>query len=256
MLNVGLIQMDILWMQPDKNIEVIKREIDGSESVPDLLVLPEMFTTAYILQPSNQREIIRQLDKTTEKLIKLSETYHIGITGSTPWLVDDKFYNRCLLIDGTAVSSYDKIHLYTPVGEHLEYTQGNTVVNFLFRGIKIRPLICYDLRFPYLSMMGSSYDLLIYMANWPIPRINHWNTLLKARAIENQCYTIGVNRTGGDNNKIVYNGSSAVHQYDGEEMLHLGESQNMHVVTLDFELQNEYRKKLPFTPDRKEVYIK
>ena len=255
-LTAGLLQMDIFWMQPERNLEVIEKELSEAKNRPDLLILPEMFTTAYILQPTNQKDTIIQLEKTVDKLKEIGKTYNVAITGSTPWFEDSKFYNRSLLIDGDTISYYDKIHLYTPVGEHHEYAPGDVAVDFVLKGVKIRPLICYDLRFPYLAMTGTAYDLLIYVANWPIPRIKHWNALLKARAIENQVYTIGVNRTGGDENKITYCGSSAVYQFDGEEILHLNDSQNMHIVHLNFDQQNEYRKKLPFSQDRKEILIK
>jgi omega-amidase len=254
-LTAGLLQMDIFWMQPDRNLELIEKELSQSNIRPDLLILPEMFTTAYILQPVNQKDTIIQLEKSMDKLKEISKTYKVAITGSTPWYTAGKFYNRCILIDSDTISYYDKIHLYTPVNEHLEYTPGDNIVDFLVKGVRIRPLICYDLRFPYLAMMGSPYDLLIYVANWPVPRINHWNALLRARAIENQVYTIGVNRTGGDENKINYCGSSAFYQFDGEEILNLNDRQNLHTVQLSFDQQSEYRKKLPFSRDRKEILM-
>ena len=252
-LTVGLLQMDIHWMQPEKNVEIITRKLDELKQVPQLLVLPEMFTTAYILNPAKYRSVISTLQHTLDQLMAISREYNTALLGSSPWLVGENFYNRCFLIDHDQVSSYDKIHLYTPVGEHHEYTPGEKVCNFSLNGFIIRPLICYDLRFPYLAMMEDPFDLLIYTANWPVPRIHHWNTLLQARAIENQCYTIGVNRTGGDENKIVYNGSSALYRFDGEEMLHLKESQEIHIAELDFAEQNSYQEKLPFSKDRREI---
>jgi omega-amidase len=250
-LNIGLLQMDIYWKDPDKNIAVIKRNLDSTKEKIDLLVLPEMFLTGYILKPQTTSTIILKLNEKIKQLQEIAAQYQTAIIGSTSYTENNNFYNRCVLIEENKLSYYDKIHLYSPVGENLEYMAGNKVVNFDLKGIQIRPLICYDLRFPYLSMTEGSYDLLIYMANWPIPRIGHWNTLLKARAIENQSYTIGVNRIGGDENKISYNGASAAYQYDGHEMINLLDSETLQTVTLNISEQDNYRIKLPFSKDRK-----
>jgi omega-amidase len=252
-LVVGLLQMDIRWLEPDKNLDEIELQIQEYGSTIDLLILPEMFTTGYILQPHSVLPIIKSLDKIFDRLIAISLKYNVALMGSTPYLENDKIYNRCLLVNGNDISSYDKIHLYRPVGEDKEYASGETIVNFDLHGIKIRPLICYDLRFPYLSMMGEMYDVLIYMANWPIPRIHHWDALLKARSIENQCYTIGVNRLGGDANKISYNGNSAVYRYDGECLANLQEQRSLQSFQLTFEEQDGYRSKLPFGEDRRGI---
>ncbi|HMP32207.1 MAG TPA: nitrilase-related carbon-nitrogen hydrolase [Saprospiraceae bacterium] len=249
-LKVGLLQLNIAWLDPYKNLDEIESQLQMINCDLDLLVLPEMFTTGYLLQPKSYLPQMRALDKVLDRLCSISTQYQTAIMGTTPMIEKDDIFNRCYLVNNDKISIYDKIHLYSPVGEDKEYTAGTKIINFDLGGITIRPLICYDLRFPYLAMMSEPYQLLIYMANWPIPRIHHWNHLLRARAIENQCYTIGVNRVGGDANKIHYNGSSAIYRFDGEEVIKLNDEENLTVVSLDLKQQEEYRLKLPFRQDR------
>ncbi|MBK8819478.1 MAG: hypothetical protein IPN49_10445 [Saprospiraceae bacterium] len=154
------------------------------------------------------------------------------------------------------IHSYDKIHLFSPAGEAKTYSPGNEPSIWVYEKWNIQPLICYDLRFPYLSFVCRQPHLLIYAANWPEQRIEHWEILLRARAIENACYVIGVNRRGTDENGYVYPGHSLVCDFKGDLLLSMDKYKNFDLIDLDFESMMEYRKKLPFQDDRKYCEIK
>jgi predicted amidohydrolase len=211
-----------------------------------------MACSGYVLDPSKV-PIAAMYDQSIKSLMGISDMYKIGIMASLPYADGNRYTNRAVLVDAVSglMQTYDKIHLYTPAGESREYTSGNEIKNFTFRNWTIRPCICYDLRFPSIAYEGD-YDLLVYMANWPVTRISHWTQLIKARAIENQVFAVGVNRVGADNNNLLYNGNSIAVSYDGTTILDLGGEEAMSCVNLDLELQKSYRKSLPFRLDRRD----
>lgn len=249
-MQVNLLQFNTLWMDPKANLEIIRTAAAGIKEKDTLLVLPEMFNTGYNMHPE---EIpVEWQDMTLAALAEISRDYSIGICGSIPFYKEGLWYNTFVLVDHENKQTlYDKIHLFSPAGEKAAYTEGKTTSFFTFRGWDILPLICYDLRFPYLSFTIKLPDIIIYTANWPAARISHWKALLKARAIENQCYVVGVNRTGSDQNGFSYTGSSMIVDYSGQIMTEMSEDSGMAGTLLEKAGMESYRKKLPFSEDRK-----
>jgi predicted amidohydrolase len=240
-------------MKPEENLKLIAQACATLAGSTDLLVLPEMFNTGYVMTPQNiphhwQQETILALEK-------LAKEFDIALCGSIPYYKEKEWYNTMLCVTQDGLSAtYDKIHLFSLASENVEYTAGQTTTSLLHRDWKIRPLICYDLRFPYLNFgTDSQPDIIIYSANWPIARVSHWESLLIARAIENQCYVIGVNRTGSDMNNFEYPGHSMMVDYTGDVMAKMGDEPGFCTITLNKAGMEEYRKKLPFSKDRLNV---
>jgi omega-amidase len=254
-MKVALYQSNPTWLDQQKNLDELKNVINSLSSDVDLLILPEMFNTAYIMKPEEGAELIE--DSFTIAMIR--EMLHgrkLVVGGTMPTTSEGKFHNTFLFINETGVfAQYDKIHLFTPAGEGLCYTSGEHEVTFSLNDIIVKPLICYDLRFPYISFQKKDlhHDILIYSANWPEKRIQQWVTLLQARAIENQCYVIGVNRIGIDENGFQYPGKSIVVDYSGKIVLDLGNEIKIDGIDLDFKAQNIYRKALPFLNNIKTI---
>lgn len=173
------------------------------------------------------------------------------VTGSFIALEDNKHYNRLVWMQPDGVYfTYDKRHLFTLAGEHYHYTPGNNRLVVEWKGWKIMPLICYDLRFPVWSRNNVNYDLLIYVANFPERRNHAWKSLLVARAIENQTYTIGVNRVGADGNDIYHSGDSMLVDYQGFVLYQLAHHEGVFTTTLNRNLQLDFRKKFNFLADQ------
>jgi omega-amidase len=180
------------------------------------------------------------------------------IMGSVIIKEDDQYFNRLLMVTPSGdLAAYDKRHLFTLAGEHESYTSGGDRIIVEVNGWKIMPMICYDLRFPVWSRMQSAdeYDLLVYVANWPKPRVAAWDALLKARAIENQAYCMGVNRVGVDGNDHEYVGHSGAYDFGGQSMLDLVENESINTVTLDRNELIAFREKLPFLDDADEFSL-
>lgn len=248
-MKIAIFQTALIWQEPENNRNLIEKYLHSCKDTFDLLILPEMFTTGFTMTPS---EIAESMDGTTIQWLKnLARDKKIAVTGSLIVKEQEQFYNRLVFIfpDGT-LEWYDKRHLFSLAGEEKVYTKGKEKRIIEYKDWKICPLICYDLRFPVFSRNVEAYDLLIYVANWPKPRINAWNALLKARAIENMVYTVGVNRIGTDANQLEYTGSSQVVDYLGNEILNAQEEQGIFVVEIDKEDMLETRKKLNFLNDR------
>lgn len=248
-MRIAIFQTALIWQQPENNRNLIEKYLHTCNETFDLLILPEMFTTGFTMTPSEIAESMNGI--TIQWLKNLAREKKIAVTGSLIIKEQEQFYNRLVFIfpNGT-LEWYDKRHLFSLAGEEKVYTKGREKRIIEYKGWKICPLICYDLRFPVFSRNIESYDLLIYVANWPKPRINAWNTLLKARAIENMVYTVGVNRIGNDANQLEYTGSSQVVDYLGNEILNAQENQGVFVVEIDKENMLETRKKLNFLNDR------
>lgn len=247
-MQISIWQSAPKWNDFEQNLSELRLHISNLDTEIDLLILPEMFTTAYMLKPE---DIVLDFPELVHSIQSLSDETGIGILGSTPMKTAFGYVNRALLWQpNLPTQHYDKIHLFSPAGEAKHYQSGQSIMNFDFKGIKIRPLICYDLRFPHLSFDGERYDVLIYMANWPEARIAQWTSLLVARAIENQVYTIGVNRVGSDENGYHYPGHSMFVGFDGTILNQLFDFQMITDQTLHLDVQNEYRMQLPFYEDR------
>lgn len=247
-LRISLYQYDTVWMDVDANLIKIEGVCGALSGNSDILVLPEMFNTGYTMTPD---QIPKDTDIHTIKALQiLAQKYQITICGTIPRQVNSQYFNTFITVKPEGlVHSYDKVHLFTPAGEKDVYQAGNTATTLVFNGLEILPLVCYDLRFPYLGYQIDK-DVILYSANWPIARIAHWKTLLKARAIENQCYVIGVNRTGNDQNGYEYPGCSMAIHPDGSVLKLLGHQEEWATVAIDKEILETYRAKLPFLQDR------
>jgi predicted amidohydrolase len=188
---------------------------------------------------------------------KLSEEGNFGLCGSYIVKENGKFFNRFVFVSPEKKSChYDKRHLFSMGGENEIFSAGNKRLIFNFRGMKISPYICYDLRFPVWSRNTEGFDLLIYSANWPVSRQNVWNTLLHARAIENQCYVAGSNRTGTDGAGIKYSGESMIINPRGEIIVSAGNKENISISSeLSLTELSDFRRKFPVADDADKFMI-
>lgn len=195
-MKIVLLQTDIQWQEPQANRDRAKELIDAS-SKADLYILPEMFTTGFCMTPEGVAE--KADTKTLEWMQHLANEKNAAIAGSVATEENGKYYNRFYFVKpNDSYTTYNKRHLFTFAGEHNEYAGGEDRIIVEHAGFRILLQICYDLRFPVFSRNKGDYDMIIYVANWPTVRLDAWNTLLKARAIENVCYVAAVNRTGDD----------------------------------------------------------
>ncbi|MBT8261382.1 MAG: amidohydrolase [Bacteroidia bacterium] len=249
-LSVGIIQSNLHWENPEANRDMLEAKISSFEPDTNLVVLPEMFTTGFSM---NALELAEKKEGTTlEWMRSIASNQDIAVTGSLIVREKRKFYNRLYFVfpDGS-YHWYDKKHTFTLAGEHRTYAAGKEKLIIDFHGWKICPLICYDLRFPVWSRNTEDYDLLIYVANWPKKRISAWDALLRARAIENMSYCIGVNRIGVDGNNHEYIGHSAVYNVLGDL---ISNSDNEIEFTEKVVLSKDHilntRKQLQFLNDR------
>lgn len=249
-LRVSLLQADLYWENPDANRAMFEEMIWQLEAPTDIIVLPEMFTTGFTMSPE---EFAEPMNLHTHKWMRqIAAQTRAAICGSYIVRENGRYYNRFLWVqpDGKYFW-YDKKHLFGMAGEHLHYTAGTAPVIIEWYGWRICPMICYDLRFPVWSRLRSDlhYDLLIYVANWPAPRIHAWNVLLRARAVENQAYCIGVNRIGTDGYGNYYTGESAVIDYTGQELFYAKLTVAKTTVTLDKKQLEKFRQAFPFQND-------
>ena len=248
-MKLALIQLPLVWEDPKSNRVNIEQKINAIESGTDLIVLPEMFTTGFTMQPERVAETMN--GETIQWMQSLAKAKNAAITGSLIIVEEGKYYNRLVFVFPTGeIQQYDKRHLFTLAGEDGVFTSGTSKVVIEYKGWKICPLICYDLRFPVFSRNTEIYDLLIYVANWPKTRINAWDTLLQARAIENMSYTIGVNRLGVDDNNLEYVGHSQVVDYLGNPVIEPQTAEGVLITELDKDSLHETRKKLNFLKDQ------
>ena len=249
-LKIAILQADLVWLNAVQNRLNFLNQINHIKENVDLIVLPEMFTTGFSMHPQEVAETMH--GDTVKWMQKIATEKNTAIAGSVIIAEGDNYYNRFLFAHPSgALNYYNKKHLFTLAGEDKIYTSGKEKLIINYKGWKICPLVCYDLRFPVWARNVEDYDALIYVANWPKPRITAWDTLLKARAIENMCYTIGVNRVGKDANKLAYSGHSAVYDCFGEKLSEIAPNkEGVAVVTLDKNHLDIVRKKLNFLNDK------
>jgi predicted amidohydrolase len=249
-LKIAILQAELVWLNAEQNRLNFLSKINHIKENVDLIVLPEMFTTGFSMHPQEVAESMH--GDTVKWMQRIATEKNTAIAGSVIIAEDDNYYNRFLFAHPSgALNYYNKKHLFTLAGEDKIYTSGKEKLIVNYKGWKICPLVCYDLRFPVWARNAEDYDALIYVANWPKPRITAWDTLLKARAIENMCYTIGVNRVGKDANKLAYSGHSAVYDCLGEKLSEIAPNkEGVAVVTLDKNQQDIVRNKLNFLNDK------
>lgn len=254
-MKTALIQSAIIWENPEANRNYFEQKINTISESIDLIVLPEMFTTGFTMNPETVAETMD--GKTMGWLQSLAKAKKTAITGSLIIADNNNFYNRLVFVFPSGeIQFYDKRHLFTLAGEDKVYTSGTQKLIVDYLGWKICPLVCYDLRFPVFARNVENYDLLLYVANWPKPRINAWDILIKARSVENMCYTIGVNRNGVDNANLEYVGHSQVVDFLGNYILEPQETEGVFIVEFDKEKMNNARNKLGFLNDRDYFEIK
>ena len=248
-MKIALIQAPLLWENPTQNRNYFEDKINSIRETIDLIVLPEMFTSGFTMNPKAVAETLQ--GETVLWLQALAKAKNAAITGSLVIEENGNFYNRLVFVfPSGAIKTYDKKHLFTLAGEDKAYTSGTQKMLIEYQEFKICPLICYDLRFPVFARNTEEYDVLIYVANWTKPRINAWDALLKARAIENMCYTIGVNRIGEDPNKHDYPGHSQVIDELGNYLIAPQEIEGVFITTLNKNTLEANRQKFGFLNDR------
>jgi len=247
-LNVALVQTSLIWENPKKNRDNLSKKIAALAKEVDLIVLPEMFTTGFTMTPQNIAVVEGQ--KTVDWMLEEAKKTGAAIIGSVLYFEDNTFTNRLFFAkpDGS-LSQYDKRHTFTLAGEDQVYKAGNSHLIVDYKGFRINPMICYDLRFPVWARNTQDYDVLIFVANWPTPRVTAWDTLLKARAIENMSYCIGVNRYGQDEAGYEYSGHSTVYDCIGEKLAY-SEEETVLYTTLEKDHIVNTRNKLKFLEDR------
>jgi omega-amidase len=254
-LTITGIQSQLHWENKKANLRMFEEKIFSVSHPTEIVVLPEMFSTGFSMQPETLAETMEgetlQWMKTIAARKKIILTGSIIIKDSSPQ-GDEGFYNRLVwVLPNGQVGYYDKRHLFAYGDEDQHYTPGGKRLIASVNGWKINLLVCYDLRFPVWSRQknGLEYDVLIYVANWPEKRVHAWTTLLRARAIENQCYVIGVNRTGEDGKKIHYTGESMAIDPMGEILYHKKDDEDIFTITLNRSNLEKAREKFPFWKD-------
>jgi len=248
-LNITIVQADIQWRSNKDNLIRYTKLIENLQDT-DLLVFPEMFQTGFCTEPAGVAE---KMDGETVRWMKrTAEKYKCAVAGSLIIKENRSYFNRLIFIDPYEnMTWYDKRHLFCMEGEESKYTSGNSRLTVPINGWKISFQICYDLRFPVWSRNSDNYDVLINSASWPSNRNDVWTTLLKARAIENQSYVVGVNRIGVDGNNYHYTGNSLVFDPKGTVMGALPEShEGLLSVTLSRDVLDKFRKEFPVLDDR------
>lgn len=254
-----VIQTNLHWENKLANLEMLENKINSIQEKTEVVILPEMFSTGFSMRPE---ELAETMDGSTVQWMKrVAAAKRIILTGSIIVEEEGNYYNRLIwMLPNGQFGIYDKRHLFSFAGEDQHYSPGNKRLIASVKGWKVNLQICYDLRFPVWSRQqtqpysddgsgGPEYDVLVYVANWPERRNHAWKSLLTARAIENQCYVIGVNRTGPDGNGIYHSGDSLVIDPLGEIVYHKADKEDIFTISLTKERLKEIRDKFPFWKD-------
>lgn len=249
-LTITTIQSNLIWEEKSANLRLLEQQVSAIEEKTEIVVLPEMFSTGFSMKPE---ELAETMDGETVGWMKrVSRENGIILTGSIMIEEAGNYYNRLIwMLPNGQYGHYDKRHLFAYGEEDKHYTPGNKRLIASVKGWKINLLICYDLRFPVWARQdplssGGEYDVLLYVANWPERRSHAWKTLLCARAIENQCYVVGVNRVGSDGNAIYHSGNSLIIDPLGQVLYHMADEEDVNTITLQKEMLEEVRTKFPF----------
>lgn len=248
-LTIAYCQMELAWHDPEKNRNAAGDMMDRLKDKTDIILLPEMFTTGFSMSPES---IAEPMDGTSVLWMREQAAKRDAmLTGSIIIEDNGKFFNRMLFCfpDGK-VEHYDKRHLFSYAGENAHYNPGSERKLIEFKGWRILGLVCYDLRFPVWSRNTDDYDLILIVANWPKARVHAWNTLLAARAIENQSYVAAVNRIGTDKNGLEYTGQSGIYDYLGQCLYCSGPDPEAVALEISMQPKHEFRQEYNFLADR------
>ncbi len=255
-LKIALIQTSLIWENHEANLLLFEEQL-SKVSEADLIVLPEMFTTGFSMEPARLAE--KMEGKTIQWLTQKAKEKNAVITGSFIAEENGKYFNRLIWVraDGS-FETYDKRHLFRMAGENNFYSEGKKKLIIELKGWKICPLICYDLRFPVWSRNANhQYDVLLYTANWPAARSYAWKSLLIARAIENQSYVLGLNRVGVDGKNLEYSGDSSVIDFTGKYLIEASAAVDQIIsYSLNYEALQNFRKAFPANLDADDFEIK
>jgi predicted amidohydrolase len=244
-LTLTMIQTTLVWEDIDANLKHFDAEVDALNTPTDLIILPEMFSTGFSMSPEGSAEPMN--GKAVTWMRNKAKAKNVVITGSLMVREHHHYYNRLIWAEPSGrLSTYDKKHLFRYAGEEKVYTAGKRRVTVELNGWKVRPFICYDLRFPiWTRNINQAYDLAIFVANWPAPRTAHWRILLQARAIENQIYVAAVNRVGEDGNGLQYDGFSTLIDPMGRRLFEKEGQSCSQTLTVSHEDLVRYRAEFP-----------
>ena len=247
-IKVTIVQSSLHWENVDSNIEMFSGKLGKFKGKTDLIVLPEMFTTGFTMNAEKNSETMK--GKAVGFLKEYSNKLNSHICGSIIIKSGNKIFNRLILASPSGkIQHYDKRHLFRMAKEHTKYSQGNKHLIVKIKNWRIAFFICYDLRFPVWCRNISNYDAAVFSSNWPMERNYYWKNLLLTRAIENQCYIIGVNRTGKDGNGYEFSGDSAVINPFGKYVIDAKNKQGIFTAELDMNALDKFRKKFPVHKD-------
>jgi omega-amidase len=262
-LIITIIQTNLYWEDKTANLQLLEEKINGIQEKTEIVVLPEMFSTGFSMQPEKFAE--KMDGETVAWMKKIAALKKIILTGSLIIEEEGNYFNRLIwMLPNGQYGYYDKRHRFAFAGEDEKYTAGNKRLIASVKGWKINLLVCYDLRFPVWSRQSNNnkederemeFDLIIYVANWPQRRNLAWKTLLQARAIENQSYVVGVNRVGNDGNNVYHSGDSMIIDPLGEIIYNKEDDEDIFTYTLTKESLDEVRTKFPFWKDADEFFI-
>ncbi|MDL5046789.1 amidohydrolase [Oscillatoria amoena NRMC-F 0135] len=261
-LTITLIQSNLYWEEIGANLSSFEEKIWQIGQDTDVIVLPEMFTTGFTM---NAPKLAEHMNLTTFKWMKqMAQQTGALLLGSYIVKEEGRYFNRLLWMEPNGnFQTYDKRHLFRMAVEHETYAAGSKKLVGDWKGWRICPLVCYDLRFPVWSRnrwnrsaMCMEYDLLIYVANWPSARVEAWDVLLRARAVENLSYSVGVNRVGTDGNGIAYRGHSGAYGPKGEVLFFQADQEVIKTISLDGEALRVYREKFPAYLDSDEFEVR
>ena len=253
-IRISIVQTDIVWENKQENLRLLHEKLQSLCGTTEIVVLPEMFSTGFSMQSNMLAET--NSGETIATLKQWASLFQVAICGSYITVDNGRYYNRAFFLTPEGEEFYyDKRHLFAPGGEARQYTPGDSRAVVEYGGVRFLLLVCYDLRFPVWSRCRGDYDAILCCALWPAPRREVWRTLLRARAIENQCYAAGVNRVG-DDPAARYAGDSALVDFKGRTMVEAGGGERILTGVFDTGALAAFREKFPAWRDADEFVLK
>ena len=254
-MRITTVQSSLVWEKVDLNLQSFEKKMESLKNQTDIIVLPEMFSTGFSMNPEKLSESFED-SKTIDWMKNMAAKTNAAICGSLIIEENGNYYNRFIWAAEGKIEYYDKRHLFTLAGEHKYYKAGEKKLIITYKDWRICPQVCYDLRFPAWCRNSEDFDIQIFVANWPNKRSHHWKSLLLARAIENQCYVVGVNRVGKDANDLEYSGHTSIIDFAGNIAYQKAYVEEVMTVEISKEKLDNFRNKLNFLTDRDTFEIK